>query len=212
MGGTPITEAALLNAGTTPIVINTGEGTLTVTGFNPTTGVVSYTYDPLPQNAAGDVTDIIPITVTDDNGIVSPVNNLDIVIQDTTPTAVDDVNNVTEDTALTATGNVRGNDVNNVDTPITITAGTGTTVGTYGTLVLNADGSYTYTLNNTNPAVNALNNGQTLTDTFNYSVTDSDGDVDPASITITINGTTDGAPVVTVPDDNGAAPCHHTVI
>ena len=45
----------------------------------------------------------------------------------------------------------------------------GTTInGAYGTLVIKADGSYTYTLNNALPAVNQLNDGQTLTETFNH--------------------------------------------
>jgi VCBS repeat-containing protein len=39
-------------------------------------------------------------------------------------------------------------------------------------LVLNADGSYTYTLNASNAAVNGLDDGETLTDTFNYTASD----------------------------------------
>jgi VCBS repeat-containing protein len=56
-------------------------------------------------------------------------------------------------------------------------------------LVLNADGSYTYTLNASNAAVNGLDDGETLTDTFNY--TASDGTTTASStLAITIFGRT----------------------
>ena len=38
--------------------------------------------------------------------------------------------------------------------------------GDYGTLVLHADGSYSYTLDNANTTVNALKDGETLTELF----------------------------------------------
>lgn len=66
--------------------------------------------------------------------------------------------------------------------------------GSYGTLVLNADGGYAYTLNNDNADVQALDDGETLTDTFDYSVSDGFNAPDSATLTITIFGTND-APV-----------------
>src|SRR5262249_39464976 len=63
------------------------------------------------------------------------------------PVANDDSATMTEDTP-TVTGNVLGNDTD-VDEGTTLTvAAPGTFTGTYGSLVLAADGSYTYTLNN----------------------------------------------------------------
>mgnify|MGYP002142527196 CR=1 FL=1 len=82
---------------------------------------------------------------------------------------------------------------------------------THGNLVLNADGSYTYTLNNGDPAVNALNNGQTLTDSYTYTITDADGDTSTATLTITINGTTDGTPTIVPVDGNAGATGQATV-
>ena len=66
--------------------------------------------------------------------------------------------------------------------------------GTYGTLHLNANGSYTYALDNTNPAVQALAEGQTVTDVFNYANSDNHGATSTASLTVTVTGTND-APV-----------------
>jgi VCBS repeat-containing protein len=63
-------------------------------------------------------------------------------------------------------------------------------LGTYGTLILNADGSYTYN-QNTN-ATNSLRAGQIVTDTFAYTADDGDtGDSAPANLVITITGTND---------------------
>ena len=60
------------------------------------------------------------------------------------------------------------------------------------------NGSYSYTLNNAHAAVQGLDDvGQTLTETFNYTMQDADGDTDTATLTITINGAND-APTVTV--------------
>jgi VCBS repeat-containing protein len=47
--------------------------------------------------------------------------------------------------------------------------------GLYGSLVLLADGNYTYTLDNTKAATNALSTGQVVVDTFTYTVVDAHG-------------------------------------
>ena len=63
--------------------------------------------------------------------------------------------------------------------------------GVYGTLTLDADGSYQYVVNQTDPTVQALNAGQSLTDTFTHTVTD----VVPqtATLTVTIDGANNAA-------------------
>ncbi|MEI6830738.1 MAG: DUF5801 repeats-in-toxin domain-containing protein, partial [Synechococcaceae cyanobacterium ELA445] len=68
--------------------------------------------------------------------------------------------------------------------------------GQYGSLVLNTNGSYSYTLNNSLDAVQTLNTGQSLTDTFSYTLKDGDGDTSTTTLTITINGTTDDKGIV----------------
>ncbi|MBP6497059.1 MAG: VCBS domain-containing protein, partial [Campylobacteraceae bacterium] len=68
--------------------------------------------------------------------------------------------------------------------------------GSYGILVVNKEtGLYAYALNNANGSVNALNEGDTLTDTFTYTVQDNNGAITTSTLTITINGTND-APVI----------------
>ncbi len=87
-------------------------------------------------------------------------------------------------------------------------AGTAGTVGAaltglYGSLTLRADGTYTYVVDNANPVVEALNPGDTLTESFNYTLLDHPGGLtDTAVLTLTIRGVND-APVAV--DDVGSA-------
>ncbi|MGE3295916.1 MAG: type I secretion C-terminal target domain-containing protein [Porticoccaceae bacterium] len=68
-----------------------------------------------------------------------------------------------------------------LDAPITDGSGVGAVIdGQFGTLVLNADGSYVYT------ADGGLISNQT--EIFTYTVTDADGDTDTATLTIQIQG------------------------
>src|SRR5690606_32784520 len=114
--------------------------------------------------------------------------------------AVADVNTIAEDAASVA-GNVLANDTD-VDAGAELTVAevegeadnVGVAVaGAYGQVTINADGSYSYALNNALAAVQSLNVGQTLTDSFSYTVTDEHGATSQATLTITITGTNDGA-------------------
>ncbi|MGZ5070796.1 MAG: VCBS domain-containing protein, partial [Methylobacter sp.] len=76
--------------------------------------------------------------------------------------------------------------------------------GTYGTLVIGADGSYKYTVNNSNSSVQALQQGSTLTDTFSYQITDNASQTATATLTVTINGANDAPTVGTAPTNQTA--------
>jgi VCBS repeat-containing protein len=65
--------------------------------------------------------------------------------------------------------------------------------GSYGQLTIAANGSYTYVVAD-NSTMDALDAGDIVTDTFNYTVSDGQGETDIATITITITGIND-APV-----------------
>jgi VCBS repeat-containing protein len=137
-------------------------------------------------------------------------NNSDIasstIVLNHLPVAVADIGAVTEDAASTVvTGNVLGNDtdVDNADTHrVSAVAGatddglTFTIVGVYGTLVVTkATGAYTYTLHNGQANVQALADGQTVTDVFSYTNSDSNGASASATLTISVHGSND-APTV----------------
>src|SRR3546814_21159229 len=70
--------------------------------------------------------------------------------------------------------------------------------GSYGTITVNLDGTQTYTLTPAGQAaIDALAPGATLTDIFTYTLTDKDGDSDPAPLKVTLTGTDAG---VTIPN------------
>ncbi|MDT3709389.1 MAG: retention module-containing protein, partial [Pseudomonadaceae bacterium] len=103
---------------------------------------------------------------------------------DGVPLAVDDLTQISEDTPSIA-GNVLSNDQPGSDGGIRVVS-VGTVAGTFGQLVLNADGTYSYALNSSLPAVQGLDDGETLTETFIYTMQDADGDPSSATLTITI--------------------------
>ncbi|WP_311985847.1 Ig-like domain-containing protein [Pseudomonas bharatica] len=170
--------------------------TLTVTGYNPATGVVSYSYTLLDNEThpigggINNLTESFTVTATDTDGSTSS-GSLDVNIIDDVPTAVADTNaSVATEAATVLTGNVLTNDVQGAD-PVSgpITAGTFT--GTYGTLVLAADGSYTYTLNPSDPDFYNLHGGGTGTETFTYTLSDADGDTSTANLVLNIKNLND---------------------
>ena len=76
-------------------------------------------------------------------------------------------------------------------------------IGTYGTLTLLANGSWSYALNNADPDTNALAQGQTATDVFTYTMADASGATSSAPLTIAITGTND-APDITIRSGDSA--------
>ena len=186
-------------------------GTLTITSIDA--GKIGYSYQ-LTVSAQGDAaSDQFAIRVTDADG--DGVNgSLKIDIIDDAPIAFDDVDLVDADEAgLFADGNVLtgagGSDANASDGAADIqgadgaivtdvafggNAGVlgGATAGSYGTLTLNSDGSYRYVLDAGHPDIVALDSNDNLTETFEYQITDADGDPAIATLTIAISGRDDG--------------------
>ncbi|TVO31590.1 VCBS domain-containing protein [Vibrio algivorus] len=122
----------------------------------------------------------------DNAGNASGVNRLSTSYAvDTDATTASDTDTATEDQAA---GVTHGNVLTNDEQGLTVT-NAGDKIGTYGTLHLQADGSYTFDLNNLNPAVQAIPTGQTVTDSYTYEVTDAAGNTAQQILTITITGT-----------------------
>jgi VCBS repeat-containing protein len=171
--------------------------TLTITGYNAATGVVSYSYtlngnDAHPAgDGANSLSEHFTVTAGDSNGD-SATGSLDVNIIDDVPRAVSDSNaNTASETLLTLTGNVLTNDVQGADRVPTGPVTAGTFTGTFGTLVLNANGTYTYTLNTSDADFKALHGGGNGTETFTYTITDSDGDTSTANLVLQIHNNDD---------------------
>jgi VCBS repeat-containing protein len=111
------------------------------------------------------------------------------------PVANPDLRTIAEDAAnLIITGNVLANDTDPDAGTVLNVAQPGTVNGKYGTLVIGADGTYEYTLNNASAVVQALKQGETGTDVFSYGVTDGSANA-TTTLTITVTGSND-APIV----------------
>jgi len=116
-----------------------------------------------------------------------------VTVDDDAPLVVADDNNsdlVKEDVDLSATGNVLANDSLGADSG-KVTS-TGVLLGTFGQISFAENGDYTYQLiQNNSEAIQKLAEGETVTDEFEYIVTDGDGDQKTSTVTITITGTND---------------------
>jgi len=154
-------------------------GTLTIAADG------SYTYTPGAGAQALDVgesaQDVFSYDASD--GTASDTATLTVTVTglNDAPVANDDVNATDENSPVS--GNVLANDTDADGETLTV-VNAGTFIGAYGTLVLAADGSYTYT---PGAGAQALTNGQTADEVFNYIA--SDGSVaDAATLTITVTG------------------------
>src|SRR5690554_2930786 len=230
VNGETLSVSDLEALNTTPRSITGSEGTLTLTGYDASTGEIRYEYQQTgtsKDHSAGDdsVIDRFIVTVTDNADVESDPESLDILITDTAPVANADANTIAEDT-IEVTGNVIGGtgvstgdvaDTEGADgatvTGITSSnvagntatenAGTLVIEGEYGTLTINPDGNYRYELNNSNLDIQGLSESEILTESFTYTLTDQDGDTSDATLTLTVTGT-DDAVTVAVPDDQAA--------
>ena len=163
--------------------------------------VVDYfNYTVSDQNGGEDYA-VLAITVIGMNDDVTAVNDTDSVDEDDfvikTSSQDDVLNDDTDpddmDTSATllvtgikaGTGSGASTAVN----PGTSYNSSGTSItGTYGTLIIGADGSYKYTADQS--AADALDAGDQVTDVFTYTVYDG-ADEDTATLTITVTGIND---------------------
>ena len=195
-------------------------GTYGAFTFNATTGQWAYTLnnsDPDTQALAQGVSATDTLTVMSFDGTASYNIVVNITGTNDAPVATADVNGadlVIEsgvnpgNTPYAGDGSAAGNVLTNdsdVDTGDTKTvslvngslANVGAAVtGIYGSVTINANGSYTYSLNNADPDTQALAQGQVVTDQFTYQVRDANGATSSTTLTITITGTND-VPVIT---------------
>jgi VCBS repeat-containing protein len=163
-----------------------GENTISLTGLN----VVATDTDGDPASATVSVTviDDVPTARADQDSIneddVSATGNVISGVGTTnSPGSADTQGADGAAVSGVAFGNVAGPVAGSVGAPIS---------GEYGSLTLLAGGGYTYTLDNSDPVVQALGVGSpALIETFTYTITDGDGDTSTTTLTIRINGTND---------------------
>ncbi|WP_394420279.1 beta strand repeat-containing protein [Tenacibaculum mesophilum] len=132
------------------------------------------------------------VTIFDTNGDSTTAQTI-IRIYTTPPTVVDEADSILANSTGTITGNVLTNDsgstaisVTEVDVYPSAVNNTYTTL--YGDITIQANGTYTYDVDETNASVTGLRNGESLDDIISYTVADAIGIKDYGILTITING------------------------
>jgi VCBS repeat-containing protein len=182
----------------------TGGADAALFALDANSGVLTFVSAPdfeNPADANADNVYLVQVTVTDGDGLTG-VQDLAVTVTDVNepPTANPDTADIDEEAPNVAalnqvSGNVLTNDTDPDADLLTVSAVAGGSVGsplagTYGSVTINADGSFTYTLDDDNPAVDVLNVGDTLSDVFGY--TASDGEfTDSSTLTVTIHGADD---------------------
>ncbi|MDZ7888723.1 MAG: VCBS domain-containing protein [Pseudomonas sp.] len=140
--------------------------------------------DTFEVHSADGTTHTVTVTITGSNDAPT-----------VTSTAGSATGAVTEDAATTtATGTLAATDV---DAGAHLTWSVAQTAGTYGSLAIDAaTGQWTYTLDNSRPATQALNVNDHRTETFTATVTDEHGAATTQTITLQVTGTDDAATVI----------------
>jgi len=152
---------------------------------NPTNGSVvveddnTVTYTP---NDAFSGSDSFSYTVTDANGDADNADVAVTVSEDTNimPVATDDEASTTENTAVSI--DVLSNDTGLEDAPVIVTISTNPT---NGSVVVESDNTVTYT----------PNDAFSGSDSFSYTVTDANGDVDEAEVSIVVSEAHNSVPI-----------------
>ncbi|WP_299181080.1 retention module-containing protein, partial [uncultured Neptuniibacter sp.] len=214
IGGTDFTLAEV-EAFDGSQTVNTGQGVLTL--MNYAAGTITYNYalsatidndsaTPIsPETVDGDsYLDVVTIEVDGIGGSYA-TDDLEITIIDDTPTAVNDGPvGVTEDATSFIDGDVLLNDDANADQSSVFVGwaadgqdntGSIAELAKYGSLSLNANGTWDYTLDNSLPATQALTAGDNLFYDLYYTMADADGDEAIAKLTINVIGANDGSSV-----------------
>jgi VCBS repeat-containing protein len=216
-------------AGATNIQVSTDNGATwsnATTATIPINGTYVLVRTPITQDNITEVSETFTLTATRTVGVTtntSAVGTATITDVNNAPDAINDVpvSNLQEDTVnsvlagnaiLGGSGNVADADPNNDTLFITgAVAGTGAVVGAvplgsaltvsgiYGTLVINSNGTYTYTLDNSRIQTQNILGGQTVSDVFTYKITDNNGGFDTATISVAILGTLDLTAITPVP-------------
>ncbi|MCI4644319.1 MAG: Ig-like domain-containing protein [Hyphomonadaceae bacterium] len=200
-------EGALTLAQTTGLTFDAGadgSSTMTITGAlaDVNAAIATLTYDPATDDRDGDT---LTMSVTD--GTTPVGDTVAIALTNTDPVAADDDLNADEDGPALAgdvfadNGNGADSDANGDTFTVTEVNGVGAsvdqqiTLGSGALLTLNSDGTFTY---DPNGQFEDLDETETTTDSFTYTIDDGFGGTAMATATVTIQGAND-LPVAVVP-------------
>lgn len=156
------------------------------------TGAFNFDAGQFNDLAVGEsATVTVAYDVVDGNGGVV-ANTAEITVDgvNDAPTATGGSGSVTEDGTLSAGGTIGVTDPDASDDHSFAVQGGGS--GTYGTMSVDANGNWSYNLNNNAANVQALDAGQSVVDSFVFNVDDGNGGSTTANVDVTVNGADDG--------------------
>lgn len=172
--------------------------------YNAVSGAIEGTLSPNASQHSGPY--VVTLTASDGHG-GSVTSTFNFTVSNPPPVAVNDTNTVNEHG--TKTGAVLANDHDGgLDTDTlsiaqvngaAVTPGSTITLPSGALLVMQTNGTYSY---DPNGAFNGLSVGQTASDSFTYQVSDGQGGVATATVTITINGQNEN-PIIVDPANPG---------
>ncbi|MEZ9832769.1 VCBS domain-containing protein [Vibrio breoganii] len=205
-------------------------GTFTL---NPSSGGWTYTLDNANQRvqvlAHGEThTETLHVLVTDNNGATT-TQDIEVTVKGTNDRPVISLHGSDADSgcvieegstaagqpitgSATTTGHLTGTDVDSGDTQswsiINPIGGHAAGGGVYGHLTVNANGQWTYALDNSRTETQALTQGQQVSETFTVRVTDSQGLTAEHQVTVNVTGSNDQAHITgqdsaTLTEDTG---------
>ncbi len=169
--------------------------------LDPVTGIISGTLSHDASQGGPHEDGVYPVivSISDGNG-GETTTTVTYTVSNPPPVAVDDTITTGED--LPASGDVILNDSDPDGDPLLVLSVNGGAPGLpialpYGTLVLNNDGTYTFT---PSAKANSLPLGTVVAQQVTYVVSDGNGGTDEATLTITLNGTNDAPEGEQLPD------------
>lgn len=155
-------------------------------GTDTLTSIEYLTFDGVTVTTEAAVNDA-PVGVADDNS-TDPVVEAGTVVTGDSSASGNVLTNDTDADSILGLGETKAvNAVNNQTSNVGVAV-----AGLYGSLMLSANGTYTYTLDDNNPATDALAAGQIVQDNFTYTVVDAHGATSaPTTLAISITGSSD---------------------
>jgi VCBS repeat-containing protein len=200
-----LAKASDVDAGTTLQVVNVPAAGDLPPGVSYDAAAKTFTLDPTHtayESLAAGRTATVTVNYGVSDGTATTPASVSWTVTGTNDTPVitgTSQGEVTEDSTLTASGRLIVSDPDAGESGLRpVAAGTSGSKG-YGSFEVKGDGSWVYTLDNSNPTVQALNSGQSLTDSI---IVYSSDDSAPQTLSVTIRGTNDEKIVMGTPEND----------
>ena len=161
--------------------------------IDPATGIISGTIDP-----SASVSGPYNVTVIASDGNLSTSLTFTWNVANPAPDAINDTYSIGEDESAILGNAITGSDSDPDGDVLTATAQTDAAGSNGGLFSIATDGQVSF---NANDAFEGLDEGESATTSFTYTISDGEGGSDTATVTVTVNGANDAPNTVGSIDD-----------